>query len=586
LRSNDDFRYQFTAALVVCAAVVLLVFTYGTITSGKPGTSQPFVVGQSGTGVGHTGPGSTRTNASHAAQGSDAASLARTVQRTAGPVEESAAGKQTPRGAAALGSAAQTPPADQAKNRSGEPTPAAQATNGAHEPTPAADDPRNDLAISGRVLDQDKQPVPGIDVTARKSPSQPNEAADAGAGRSGPDGRYEIRGLTEGEYAIRTVATPRYRAGEIVAQAGFTSADIILEGDYEIRVYGTVTDTDGQPLAGVRVVPADLQRETRTDSNGNYQAFLVVNWKAGTYAFQFQLRGYRDKLVYLTGADVDAVQEKRVDAQLESAGDTTTLNGSVRAEDGSPVAGATVQLQSDQSNTHYNGLSRNDGRFSIPEVRTASDYRVTVLATAGYKDYTEAPVAITSGLPLDIVLESLKNGQLTGRMVDTEGRPIPRFSLWLTSANARAQTLPVSSDDSGSFVVDQAPAGILTFATRSVPALVVSGITLGAGDQQNVSLVLDWGDLVLAGRVTDDRDDPVARAQVSLAWSEQIGALRSSSTRTTPTGAGGEFQFTQLGPGPHVLSITVPGSGVPQSREVPAGTRQFDVQVPVASQGQ
>jgi carboxypeptidase family protein len=610
LKPNDDFRYKRFAVVVAGVAIVLFVFVYGPFTSEEPGASRPFDVARSErneasegqlAGMRQAAPGSARTQGSSAATRRDTASLAhpgtqvpaergtRSVepvaqrtqgwlaQRTEGPV----VGKETPPRGATHGSAARTPSPNQASPRSGEPAPAAQATSGSDQPTPAAGDARNDLSISGRVLDQARQPIPGIEVTARKSPSQPDEAATAGVGQSGADGRYEIRGLTEGEYAIRATATTRYRAGDIVAQAGFSSADIILEGDYEIRVSGTVTDTEGQPLAGVRVVPADLQRQTQTDSNGNYEAFLVIKWAEGTYAFQFLAKGYRDKLVYLKGADIADLQETRVDAQLEPLGDTTVVAGVVTAEDGSPVAGATIQLQSNQLKTSYNGVSRGDGRFSIADVRTGADYVVNVLATSGYQDYTQGPVAISAGAALDVVLHSLDKGRLIGRMVDAEGNPIPRFSLWLTSTNARAQALPVSSDDTGSFVVDQAPVGVLTFATRSVPALQVSGITMNAGDQQEVSLVLDWGDLALDGRVTDDRGGPVGRVQVLLSWSEQAGGMSNSSMRTTLTGNDGEFHFTQLGPGPHRISVSVPGSSAPQVREVPAGTRQFDL--PLAS---
>jgi protocatechuate 3,4-dioxygenase beta subunit len=438
-----------------------------------------------------------------------------------------------------------------------------------------------ELSISGRVLDQNKEPVPSIMVTATKYPSQPGSGGPAGSGLSGNDGRYEISGLTEGEYQLITTATDRYRAAQATARAGFTSADIILEGDYEIRVTGTVTDTNGRPLAGVRVLPADSQRQTQTDGSGAYDTYLVIRSAEQAYPFSFTLKGYKDKVVYVSGSQVADVQETRVDAQLESLGDVTTVTGVVAGEDGTPVANASVQLQSSVLRTTYATVTGNDGRFSINDVKIGAGYRVTVFPRKGYQDYEQDGIEVTDGAVLDVALAPLNTGRLVGRMVDPGGNPIPRFSMWLSSSDAKGQAQSVTSDNSGSFVVDQAPTGLLTFTTRSAPQLTVSGIMLDPGDQQNVQLVLDWGDQVVEGRVLDNGGSAVTAAQVSLSWSAQIQGVVSSSSRVTSTDPSGAFRFTQLGPGPYMLNARSPGnSGGQQGLEVTPGTRNLEVRLP------
>ncbi len=435
--------------------------------------------------------------------------------------------------------------------------------------------------ISGRILNQAKEPVPGIEVTARSYPYPVNAGGDIGSGVSAADGQYEITGVADGEYQVRTTATDRYRAAQTIARAGFSSADITLEGDYEIRVVGTVTDTDGQPLAAVRVVPADLQRQTQTDSTGSYEAFMIVKWAEGTYAFQFLAKGYRDKLVYVKGADIAGLQETRVDAQLEPLGDTTVVTGVVKAEDGTPVPGASIQLQSALLNTTYRSMSGPGGSFSISDVKIGTNYRLVVVVGKEYRDYVQDFVEVANGVFLDVAMASLDIGRLTGHMVDVEGAPIPRFSLWLSSSDARAQAVQISGDDSGAFSVDQAPAGPLSFSTRSVPQINVSGFTMPPGESQDVQLVLDWGEGVIEGHVTDSRGNPVPGAQLSLAWSNQSGGARSTSTRTTLTDADGSFRFTQLGPGSHQLVVTAPGHGSGQHRvDVAAGRRDVEVSLP------
>lgn len=499
-----------------------------------------------------------------------AADATRPADETRGRTKSPAADKPTAR----IGG---TPTA---ATKSGNATPlAGDHRSGQDQPPPLPTGENTDLSISGRVLNQSKDPVPGIEVSARKSSNRLN-TADAGSAQSADDGRYEIRGLAEGEYEIRTAATDRYQAGQTMARAGFSSADIILEGDYEIRVTGTVTDINGRSLAAVRVVPADSQRQTQTDDSGNYETYLVIKREEGIYTFQFLAKGYHDKLVYVNAADLAGVQETRVDAQLEPAGETTVVNGVVAGEDGAPVVGASVQLQSPFLKTSYSAMSGGDGRFSIPEVRVGTDYRLTVFPSKRYRDYEQEPVAVVDGVVLDISLQSLDTGRLTGHMVDADGRAIARFSLWLSSSDTHGQSVQVSGDESGAFVVDPAPAGALTFFTRSVPQLVVSGIMLAAGESQDALLVLDWGDQVLAGHVTDNRGSPVAGAQVSLSWSTQAEGVVSNSARTASTDAAGSFSLTQLGPGSHTLNVRGPGSGAQQGLEVPAGTRDVEVRLP------
>ena len=149
------------------------------------------------------------------------------------PTPATTPGRPTPRagGTPAAGSrTARTSPLGRAAGRG-----AAGHSGGDGEPTPPLDVGLGDLTIAGRVLSQAKDPVPGIEVTARPVAAQAGLPASGGSGISGDDGRYEIRGLTEGEYTIRTTASDRFRSGGIVARAGFTSADIVLEAGDAIR---------------------------------------------------------------------------------------------------------------------------------------------------------------------------------------------------------------------------------------------------------------------------------------------------------------------------------------------------------------
>ena len=95
--------------------------------------------------------------------------------------------------------------------------------------------------------------------------------------------------------------------------------------------------------------------------------------------------------------------------------------------------------------------------------------------------------------------------------------------------------------------------------TRSLPHLEISGFTLAPGTEEEVDVVLDWGDHAMTGRVLNYGGRPVAGAQLSLSWTHPSGSVHSRSLRRTLTDQAGSFRFTELGPGVHQLDVKAPG---------------------------
>jgi hypothetical protein len=217
--------------------------------------------------------------------------------------------------------------------------------------------------------------------------------------------------------------------------------------------------------------------------------------------------------------------------------------------------------------TGYSAVSDAQGDFRIPGVEIGTDYQLWIQPTGRYQDYRRRSLVLDQDdLFFDIVLESLPGGRLTGRIIDAEGNPLPGFQLWLWSERALGRLLPVSSDGSGNFSVEDAPEGPVRFGTRSRPYLQVSGINLPLGDDQPLVLVVDSGSHTLSGRVWDAGERPVPGAQVQLSWWHEEGGARSTSNRKTLTDEGGFFRFTQLGPGSHQLNVTASGYGTAVKR--------------------
>jgi hypothetical protein len=182
------------------------------------------------------------------------------------------------------------------------------------------------------------------------------------------------------------------------------------------------------------------------------------------------------------------------------------------------------------------------------------------------------------GIELDVVLEALPTGRLSGRMLDADGNPVPNFRFWILSRDAVRSAVPIASDEQGYFELVDVPAGSLTFDTRSSPRLVVNGVFLPADGDEDVTLVLDWGDHVMTGAVLDERGDPVGGAEVLLSWSDTHGETRSTSKRLTRTDPSGSFRISQLGPGEHVLELRAAGYHTLKERHE-VGSYAADVEV-------
>ena len=91
------------------------------------------------------------------------------------------------------------------------------------------------------------------------------------------------------------------------------------------------------------------------------------------------------------------------------------------------------------------------------------------------------------------------------------------------ASDATQGAVPISSDQQGYFELAEAPAGSLSFETRSAPRLAIRGVNLQPGGEQDVVLVLDWGKEELTGSVVGERGEPIAGAELSLSWGHSSG---------------------------------------------------------------
>jgi hypothetical protein len=432
------------------------------------------------------------------------------------------------------------------------------------------------------VLDPDGTPLADIRIVAqpRGIPSDKNTHET----RSNSVGVYEMTGLAQGEYYVRAIGAGPYTDSGSLFRAGMRSADIVFHTSGTIRVIGRVTDAAGLPLAEVEVIPNGKDAAAVwTDGEGSFRTQLV-GVRAGTSSSMlFSLEGYLDERVHVNHNDVNATGEAVVDIELASLAGTVEVSGRLRGADGALVAGELVQLDSPSLDNHYRETSTADGSFLFAAVEPGGDYRLTINPRSAYESYLEQPINIESArMAMDVTLEPLPTGRVTGRMINADGQPLAGFRMSLRSNRSQVARVEVVSDDGGNFTVENAPAGELTFVTRSQPSMSVLGITLEPGDSTHAELVLDWGDNKLAGRVIDDSRRPVTGASVHLSGQYVGRGIQSSSMRRTNTDSDGNFRFSELGSGMHTLTVRMKGFET-ATKAIDVGSYNSSVEVVLTS---
>ena len=329
----------------------------------------------------------------------------------------------------------------------------------------------------------------------------------------------------------------------------------------DVRVYGTVNSTDGTPIKAVHIVATPTRRCTSSGPKGEYE--LEITWQGNNFwnRILFQHEGFRQQRVRINPADLDGLTgDFQLDVLMEPLKRLTSVNGRLTDAKGRPVGGEILRIVTPRMNTWYRAQSDARGNFLFNEVEPGKDHQLQIRPVSRYKNKDINPLLVPEGgLKLDIVLESINQGEISGWMIDLDGNPIPGFSLTLRSTSATAQSVSVVSDQQGFFSVENFPVGGALLRTNSYPRLTVLGIRVSAEPEEPVTVILDIGRHVLQGWVIDGFGEPVAATSVALEWGFSDNGLRSSSTRKTTADQGGYFVFTGLGPGLHKMQVSAAG---------------------------
>jgi hypothetical protein len=335
-----------------------------------------------------------------------------------------------------------------------------------------------------------------------------------------------------------------------------------------LQVEGRITDPRGGPIPGASVSVADGRGSGGTsDASGSY-ALRVELREGEAPSLRFSATGYQDVEVALEATASD--ERLSLDVRLEPA-PGAVVSGTLRSERGEPIEGETVQLSSRLSGTRYRGVSDSEGRFRIPGVGPHAGYYLSVRPSQGYRDYQTSVDVSPDGASIDIRLQGLVTTRLTGRLVDSEGRPIPDLDFAIVSGQALGRSIPARTDRDGSFSQAGVPTGYLSLLPAGAEGLAIADVLLRPGADAYVTVRADWGDEALAGRVVADDGRPLGGAEVELTWApldpETVGRSRRTVVTASDVRAAGyeptalDYEIAPDAPGVEVELAPARGAG-------------------------
>jgi hypothetical protein len=371
--------------------------------------------------------------------------------------------------------------------------------------------------VAGHVL-HDGAPVAGAGIMAF-SPTTGGRSAE-----TGPDGAYAIRGLRPGVYMVmlqpnddaptaqremRSVTLER--GGTAVVDFGVAASGALVYGVVTGGTVGGPIDIDvdvtllraGQGLAGMR--------EAKVQADGTYR---IEGVEAGIY----------DVAVRPTFHARFVVAPDTPEVRLDIALPALALAGTVRREDGAPIAGAQVSATrtTDRESPLFrffraSGASDADGAFTL-EGLDGADYDVEV-AAPGFARATRT-VSLAGGAPPPLDVRLAPGGVIHARVFAPDGTAVTDALLMAEDAAGHTFGLgPKMMITTGQEVkLEGLPAGVYTVTALSMSWAFDrrTGVAFDGTD-----LTLDFGlspGGALAVACRDESGAPVAGAALDLRY--------------------------------------------------------------------
>lgn len=237
------------------------------------------------------------------------------------------------------------------------------------------------------------------------------------------------------------------------------------------------------------------------------------------------------------------------------------IRGIVVNHAGNPVSGATVRavrIMGEERAGELETLSRDDGSFEFPDVTVADRLWVIgkkegMVRIPGPNDIDFKPFAPPVS---DVRVVLYPAATISGRVVDTQGQPVRDRDVTVRFHHPDDALITESSktDASGHFSITGLMPG-----THSIAVIPEEQIRAGFADatvelapgesKTNFEIRYEGDSFVVAGRVVDERGQPIRRATV------QLLGVRGSQPADGNTDGDGRFELLRIPEGTYMVMV-------------------------------
>lgn len=296
----------------------------------------------------------------------------------------------------------------------------------------------------------------------------------------------------------------------------------LLRVDWPVAIGGQVVDADGNPVAGAKVGwnhnddPALVKLpqshnfswiETTTDENGKWRINRIADEMIPLIYGSARHSNYVGSVMVSLGRNKSLEKQLRDGSHVFKLGRAITVTGIVVDAAGEPVPEAMMLVGTVCSSESREGKTQGDGTFAISGCPPGKQ-----LVTASAKGFAATTVEVNLGENTEPIRLVVKPGKaLRLRVVDVQGNPIPKATVWYDCINRGWEdkdSVPVqldfspATDRQGLIVLTNAPDCDMTLTARASGFLNAQEIRIRPDDTEHL-ITLSQA-LVVHGKVFDE----------------------------------------------------------------------------------